>query len=49
MTRLRRLLPDVLLVIGIAVALSGAYLLHPAAALTLLGLGVVGLAIWMGA
>jgi hypothetical protein len=43
------LLPDFLLVVGSACAFVGAFLITPALALLVLGLGLVALAVWMGA
>lgn len=46
---LGRVGPDVVLVFGVGCALVGAYLLSPYAALVLFGIGMIALAIWMGA
>ena len=42
------LLPDLVLVLGVACALSGAFLLSPYVALAMLGVGLIALSVWMG-
>lgn len=48
MTTIRRVLPDVLLVLGAASMLTGAYLIGLPVALIAVGIALVSLAIWMG-
>lgn len=48
MKPIRRILPDALLLLGVGSILAGAYLISLPLALIALGVGLVGLAIWMG-
>jgi len=45
----KALFPDLVLCLGAGCAMYGAFALSPWVALVLLGLGLVALAIWMGA
>ena len=48
-SRVRKLLPDAVLVLGVLCALTGAFFIHPVVALLVLGLLLIALAVWMGA
>lgn len=49
MARLRKVLPDAVLVVGFGCAMYGAFMVTPWLALLVFGALLVGLAIWMGA